>query len=63
MVRNNRREFLGDVGRGMLVAGLGTTLASELGLARVRASDEESSLSFGKLEPLVALMQTPAVLS
>src|SRR5262245_12692892 len=56
MERNNRREFLGDVGRGMLVAGLGTTLASELGLARVSAADAES-LSFGKLEPLVALMQ------
>jgi PAS domain S-box-containing protein len=33
MVRNTRREFLGDVGRGMLLAGLGTTLAGDLGLA------------------------------
>ncbi len=57
MLRNNRREFLGDIGRGMLLAGLGTTLASDLGLARVYADDAETTLSFGKLEPLVALMQ------
>jgi hypothetical protein len=56
MVRNTRREFLEDVGRGMLLAGLGTALASDLGLARVHA-DEAGSLTFGELEPLVALMQ------
>ncbi len=57
MVRNTRREFLGDVGRGMLLAGLGTTLAGDLGLAHLRADDAETTLSFGELEPLVALMQ------
>lgn len=57
MAQSTRREFLGDVGRGMLLAGLGTTLASDLGLARVMADETGSSLSFGQLEPLVALMQ------
>ena len=44
MVRNTRREFLGDFGRGMLLAGLGTTLAGDLGLAHVRADDGEEVL-------------------
>lgn len=57
MVRNSRREFLGDVGRGMLLAGLGTTLVSELGLASSWAAEFDESLTFGKLEPLVGLMQ------
>src|SRR5262245_48505173 len=57
MIRNTRREFLGDVGRGMLLAGLGTSLTSDLGLARVFADDTAEALSFGALEPLVALMQ------
>jgi hypothetical protein len=39
------------------MAGLGTTLAADLGLARVYADAGEKALSFGKLEPLVALMQ------
>jgi hypothetical protein len=57
MGRNNRREFLQDVGRGMLLAGLGTTLASELGIASVRADEARGTLTFGELEPLVSLMQ------
>ncbi len=57
MVRNTRREFLNDVGRGMLLAGLGTTLAADLGIAHADAVDVPSALSFGDLEPLVALMQ------
>jgi hypothetical protein len=57
MFRNTRREFLGEVGRGMLVAGLGSTLASDLGLARGFADETAGALSFGALEPLVALMQ------
>lgn len=57
MVDHTRREFLGDVGRGMLLAGLGTTLSADLGLARVRGDEKAASLSFGPLEPLVALMQ------
>lgn len=57
MARNSRREFLGDVGRGMLLAGLGTTLAGDLGLGRVFAEEAAPALNFGSLEPLVALMQ------
>jgi hypothetical protein len=57
----NRREFLADVGRGMLVAGLGSGLAADLGLAPARAADGPDRLTFGPLEPLVGLMQdTPA---
>jgi hypothetical protein len=57
MILNTRREFLAEVGRGMLLAGLGSTLASELGLSRTWAAEMDSQLSFGSLEPLVALMQ------
>jgi hypothetical protein len=41
----------------MLLAGLGTTLAADLGLAHAETIDLETSLAFGDLEPLVALMQ------
>ncbi|HUG20626.1 MAG TPA: hypothetical protein VMM56_16680 [Planctomycetaceae bacterium] len=57
MSYRNRREFLSDVGRGMLVAGLGSATAFELGLARGFAEEPESRLTFGPLEPLVSLMQ------
>src|SRR6516162_9226389 len=57
---STRREFLADVGRGMLVATIGCRAATELGLAAPVLA-EESTLSFGPLEPLVCLMQeTPA---
>src|SRR5215207_9272644 len=52
-----RRDFLADVGRGMLVAGLGAPLAFDLGLAPALAGDEPAALAFGDLEPLVALLQ------
>src|SRR2546426_1941153 len=58
---NTRREFLADVGRGMLVAAVGYGMASELGLAPAFAADLPDTLDFGPLEPLVRLMQeTPA---
>jgi hypothetical protein len=56
-----RREFLADVGRGMLVASLGSGVASELGLARAFAADLPDALNFGPLEPLVCLMQETPV--
>jgi hypothetical protein len=64
MVLNTRREFLAEVGRGMLLAGLGTALASDLAVAPAWANDDaHSSLQFGPLEPLAALMQeTPPAL-
>lgn len=56
-----RREFLADVGRGMLVATVGAEVANELGLASVLAEESASTLSFGSLEPLVCLMQETPV--
>ena len=55
----NRREFLVDVGRGMLVASVGATLAQDLGLApgALAADDSAGHLTFGAMEPLVDLMQ------
>ena len=59
--RHNRREFLADVGRGTLVATLGSGMAVDLGLAGAFADEPQGRLTFGDLEPLVALMQeTPA---
>ena len=53
-----RREFLADVGRGMLVASVGSVLAQDLGLAPAALAEEGvTRLTFGPMEPLVALMQ------
>jgi hypothetical protein len=62
MDRYRRREFLADVGRGMLVASVGSTLAQDLGLASsALAEGAQTHLTFGAMEPLVNLMQdTPA---
>ncbi|HEX7447186.1 MAG TPA: hypothetical protein VF306_06550 [Pirellulales bacterium] len=57
MQRANRREFLAGVGRGMLIAGVGYHMAIELGLSPALADEGDDRLSFGPLEPLVALMQ------
>ena len=53
----NRRQFLAQVGEGMLVASVGYATAVEMGLASARAEEAPGSLAFGPLEPLVALMQ------
>jgi hypothetical protein len=61
MMKQNRRNFLANVGKGMLVASVGSGLATELGLAPTLAADGPERLLFGDREPLVALMQdTPA---
>jgi hypothetical protein len=58
---HTRREFLGLVGQGTLIATLGCGVANELGLAPALADGEPEALTFGPLEPLVQLMQdTPA---
>src|SRR5438132_3944816 len=58
MYRNSRRQFLTEVGQGMLLASVGSALAIDLGLSPdVHADDAPGRLTFGKLEPLVALMQ------
>src|SRR5436190_6141692 len=58
---HTRREFLADVGRGMLVATVGYGIAHELSLAPAFAADAPDALDFGPLESLVRFMQeTPA---
>src|SRR5438067_12206159 len=57
MVPNTRREFLADVGKGMLVASVGSAVAADLGLAPAFAAEGAGELTFGKLEPLVELLQ------
>jgi hypothetical protein len=58
MFRNSRREFLTEVGQGMFLASVGSTLAFDLGLCpHVFAEEGPTRLTFGKLEPLVSLMQ------
>jgi hypothetical protein len=52
----SRREFLSDVGCGVLVASVGVTLATDLGLSKSFAAEPENSLSFGRLDPLAKLM-------
>jgi len=62
-MRRTRREFLADVGRGMLVASVGAGAALDLELVSAAFADEAKAgrLSFGPLEPLAGLMQdTPA---
>lgn len=56
-----RREFLADVGRGMLVTAVGAEVATGLGLSPALAGGAGDSLSFGELEPLVCLMQETPV--
>ena len=53
----SRRQFLNQVGGGMLMAGLGTSLAADLGIGVAFANDIPGALDFGGLEPLVRLMQ------
>jgi hypothetical protein len=56
----DRRAFLRDVGKGMLVASVGTALVDDLGIDTAFAEQGTDELSFGKLEPLVCLMQETA---
>ena len=62
MNRIHRREFLADVGRGMLLASVGQAVAQDLGLASPALADDSASrLTFGPIEPLVGLMQDTPV--
>jgi hypothetical protein len=61
MMNRKRREFLADVGKGMLLASVGPALAADLGLAPAFAAEGPDRLNFGARETLVSLMQeTPA---
>ena len=53
----NRRAFLKDVGRGMIIASVGPALTADLFPGKLRADDAPDRLTFGKLDSLVALMQ------
>src|SRR5438477_6679388 len=56
-----RRDFFADVGRGMLLAGVGSSLATDLGFTTARAAEGPDRLTFGHREPLVGMLQdTPA---
>ena len=57
MKNQNRRRFLADVGRGMLLGSVGTTTALDPGLTQSFASEPASRITFGAIEPLVSLMQ------
>lgn len=57
MKRQSRRQFLGDVGTGMVVASVGSALAADLGFSPAFAGEGAEALTFGRLEPLVCLLQ------
>lgn len=49
--RKSRREFIHNVGGGMVIAGIGSVLAAELGFTSRFAYADESTLEFGTLRP------------
>ena len=53
----HRREFLAEVGQGMMVATIGYGAAFDLGLTPAIAADVPRRITFGPRESLVALMQ------
>ena len=60
MTPTNRRAFISDVGRGMLAAGLGTSLANDLGFSTAFAEQGSDSIPLGEYTSLVELMrETP----
>ncbi len=60
-IRRSRREFLADVGRGTLLATLGSALAADLGLGRAFADEGADRITFGDAEPLVTMLQETPV--
>jgi len=60
-IHRTRREFLADVAKGALVAGVGLGLARRLTPLGACADDLPDTLAFGPLEPLVALLQETPV--
>ncbi len=57
MEQGTRRDFLAEVGKGMLTASMGAGLASDLGLSTALAEGHTLPLEFGRLESLVEVMQ------
>ena len=61
MTPTNRRAFMSDVGRGMLAAGLGSSLAADLGFSTAFAEEGSDLVPLGEYTNLVELMRnTPA---
>ena len=58
---STRRDFLAEVGRGMVTATVGLSMASELGFASSVDISLPPRLEFGELEPLVQIMQETPV--
>ena len=56
-----RRLFLEDVGRGMLAAGLGASVAGDLGFSTTFAEQGSDSIPFGRYAELVELMRDTPV--
>lgn len=57
-VHRTRRDFLSDVGRGVLTVAVGADLAHELKLTSpALAAEPSDELDFGAMEPLVRVMQ------
>jgi hypothetical protein len=60
MLQQSRRAFLRDVGAGVVAASVGAGLAADLGFSTAFADDGPDRLTFGRLEPLVGLIQETA---
>ena len=56
--QSNRRQFLSRVGGGMFAATIGSSLAWDLGLPVACALDGPAEVTFGRLEPLVDMLQS-----
>ena len=57
MTPTNRRAFMSDVGRGMLAAGLGASLANDLGFSTAFAEQGSDGIPLGEYAGLVDLMR------
>lgn len=55
---SHRRQFLSRIGGGMFAATIGSSLAFDLGFPVACALDGTTELTFGRLEPLVDLLQS-----
>ena len=55
----NRREFLSDVGRGMLAAGLGTSLANDLGFSTAICIGGDPIIGTTHIDALAAFEADP----
>jgi hypothetical protein len=58
MAAKTRREFMNCIGRGMLVAGLGSSLSYDMGFSTAFADEGPDGLSFGEYDALVDLLQS-----